>query len=140
MFEAWKGFKGTKWQKEIDVSDFIKNNYTQYIGDDSFLQSPTKDTLHLNSICKNLLILEQERGGAVDMDTEIPSSLTSHGAGYLDKDKEKIVGLQTDKPLKRAFFPYGGINVAVKAAEAYGYKVSDATKKIFTQYSLILKQ
>jgi len=131
---AWKGFKKGKWQKAIDVSGFIKLNYTEYLGDDSFLQGPTEASLKLNEIFKAKLAEEVVKGGVLDLDTGLPSSVISHGAGYIDKPLEKIVGLQTDAPLKRGFFPYGGINVAIKAMEAYGYEVESEAKEIFTKY------
>ncbi len=127
-------FKPGKWQTEINVRDFIQNNYTQYEGDGSFLSKPTELTINLWEECKNLLKAEQENGGVIDMDTNIVSTITSHKAGYIDKDKEKIVGLQTDKPLKRSLQPFGGIRMAQGACQAYGYKVDKEITEIFTKY------
>ena len=115
MEAAWTGFKGTKWQNEINVRDFIQNNYTPYDGDDSFLAGPTEATNTLWAQVMELTKEERERGGVWDMDTKVVSTLTSHEAGYLNKDLEKIVGVQTDKPFKRAFMPFGGIRMAVNA-------------------------
>ena len=133
MQKAWDKFKTGKWQTEINVSDFIKKNYTEYLGDEKFLVGATDASKKLTKRFDELLQEEKDKGGVIDMDTDIPSSLTSHGAGYINKDLEKIVGLQTDYPFKRAFFPFGGINIAYKACEAYGYKVSPETVKIFTE-------
>lgn len=131
---AWEGFKGGKWQEEIDVRDFILKNYTLYEGDESFLEGPTEATKKLWDQVMELSKKEREAGGVLDMDTKIVSTITSHGPGYLNKDLEKIVGFQTDKPFKRALMPFGGIRMAVKAAESYGYKVDDEVKHIFTEY------
>ena len=134
MFDAWKGFKDGQWTKTIDVRDFINKNYTEYLGDGAFLAGPTESSKKLNEMFVNFLQEEREKGGVIDMDTVIPSTITSHKAGYIQKDIETIVGLQTDKPFKRAFHPFGGINIAVKAAEAYGYTVPEETKHLFTEY------
>ena len=115
MNEAWRGFKGTHWLDDVNVRDFIQNNYTPYDGDASFLAGPTEATNKLWDKLSQLQKEERAKGGVLDMDTDIVTGLTSHGAGYLDKDLEKIVGLQTDKPLKRAFMPYGGIKMAEQA-------------------------
>ena len=130
----WDKFSGKKWREEIDVRDFILNNYTEYRGDDSFLAGPTQDTLDLWEQVMELTKQERENGGVLDMDTSIVSTITSHGAAYLNKDKEKIVGFQTDKPFKRSFQPFGGIRVAEGAAESYGYEPDEEVHKIFTDY------
>lgn len=130
----WDKFSGKKWREEIDVRDFILNNYTEYRGDDTFLAGPTQDTLDLWEQVMELTKQERENGGVLDMDTSIVSTITSHGAGYLNKDKEKIVGFQTDKPFKRSFQPFGGIRVAEGAAESYGYEPDEEVHKIFTDY------
>ncbi len=132
--EAWRNFNGGTWQTTIDVRDFIQNNYHEYKGDDSFLVGPTEASTRLNKQVTDLLLKELKEGGVLDMDTDVVSSITSHDAGYLDKSLETIVGLQTDKPFKRAFHPYGGINVAKKALESYGYQVSDRMDEIFNKY------
>src|SRR5690554_4009224 len=132
--KAWENFKGGKWQKGIDVKDFIDQNYNEYLGDSSFLVGPTDASLKLNEHFFNFLKEEKELGGVIDMDTKVVSTITSHGAGYIDKDLEKIVGLQTDKPFKRAFHPYGGIRVAEQAANAYGYEIDEDIKEVFTKY------
>ena len=118
----------------IDVFSFIKNNYTEYRGDESFLETATPATKKLVQDFESLLKKERELGGVLDMDINNPSTILSHKPGYLDKDLEKIVGLQTDKPLKRALMPFGGINMAVKSCEAYGYEVDKEIEKIFTDY------
>ena len=127
-------FIGGKWQREINVRDFIQKNYTPYDGDSSFLTGPTEATKKLWEKCCDLFKQEREKGGVLDMDTEIVSTITSHGAGYIDKPLEKIVGLQTDKPLKRALQPFGGIRMAETACKSYGYKVNPEISKIFTKY------
>ena len=137
MKEAWRGFKGTHWLDDIDVRDFIQNNYTPYDGDESFLAGPTDATNKLWDKLQQLQKEEREKGGVLECETEVVSSLTAYGPGYIDesmKDLETVVGLQTDKPLKRAFMPYGGIKMAEEAAETYGYKVNDKFHKIFTEY------
>ena len=134
MFDAWKGFKDGQWTKAIDVRDFINKNYTEYLGDGTFLAGPTASSKKLNEMFVNFLQEEREKGGVIDMDVEIPSTITSHKAGYIQKDIETIVGLQTDKPFKRGFHPFGGINIAAKAAEAYGYTVPEKTMHLFTEY------
>ncbi len=131
---AWSGFKGQRWRTEINVRDFIQNNYTQYDGDESFLAGPTEATSKLWGKLKELQKEERAKGGVLDMETEVVSSLTAYGAGYLDKELEKIVGLQTDKPLKRAFMPYGGIKMAEQACTTYGYTPSQQIHDIFTKY------
>ncbi|HPX72124.1 MAG TPA: formate C-acetyltransferase [Acholeplasmataceae bacterium] len=132
--EQWRGFKGESWKKEINVRDFMFYNYKEYTGDDSFLTGPTKRTQKLNDKFNALLLKELKNNGVTEMCIEIVSGITSHPAGYLDKDLELIVGLQTDKPLKRAFHPYGGIRVAVQAASAHGYEIDPNLQEIFTKY------
>lgn len=135
--QAWEGFEGRQWKEEINVRDFIQKNYTPYTGDESFLAGPTEATNKLWGALQKLQKEERAKGGVLDMDTDIVSSLTSHGAGYIDeslKDLEQIVGLQTDKPLKRAFMPYGGINMAKQSCEMYGYTPNPELIKIFTEY------
>ena len=127
-------FKPGKWQQEINVRDFIQKNYTLYEGDASFLADPTKATVQLWEECCELFKKERENGGVLDMDTKIVSAITSHGAGYIDKDLEKIVGLQTDKPLKRSMQPFGGIRMAEGACKSYGYEVDSKVTEIFTKY------
>ena len=135
--KEWDGFDGRLWKEEINVRQFIQDNYTPYEGDESFLEGPTEATDKLWGALQKLQKEERAKGGVLDMDTKIVSSITSHDAGYIDeslKDLEKVVGLQTDKPLKRAFMPYGGIKMAVQACETYGYEVDPEIKKIFTVY------
>ncbi len=127
-------FIGGKWQKEINVRDFIQRNYTPYDGDSSFLAPATEATKKLWEECCDLFKKERENGGVLDMDTKIVSSITSHSAGYIDKPLEKIVGLQTDKPLKRSLQPFGGIRMAEGACKSYGYQVDPEISEIFTKY------
>ena len=137
MREEWKGFKGTHWLDDVNVRDFIQNNYTPYDGDESFLAGPTEATDKLWARVQELQKAEREKGGVLDCETEVVSGLTVYGPGYIDealKDMEKIVGLQTDKPLKRAFMPYGGIKMAQQAAENYGYHVNEKYDQIFNEY------
>ena len=134
MIKEWNGFKFGKWNDGIDVADFIRNNYTQYEGNESFLSGPTSSTNNLWSKLQELQKEERSKGGVLDMDTDIVSSITSHSPGYLIKDLEKIVGLQTDKPLKRAFMPYGGIKMAEESCRTYGYTPSEKIHEIFTKY------
>ena len=137
MREEWKGFKGTHWLDDVNVRDFIQNNYTPYDGDESFLARPTEATDKLWARVQELQKAEREKGGVLDCETEVVSGLTAYGPGYIDealKDMEKIVGLQTDKPLKRAFMPYGGIKMAQQAAENYGYHVNEKYDQIFNEY------
>jgi len=129
-----QGFKAGIWNTTVDVRDFMDKNYTEYHGDSSFLQGPTDASIKLNQMFKGYLEEEKEKGGVVELDTNIVASITSHGPGYMDKSIEKIVGVQTDKPFKRAFHPYGGIAVAVKAAESYGYHIDDDLQHVFTEY------
>lgn len=133
----WEGFKGKIWKEEINTRDFIQNNYTPYDGNESFLAGPTEATEKLWGKLQELQKEERAKGGVLDMDTDIVSSLTSHGAGYISeelKDLEKVVGLQTDKPLKRAFMPYGGIKMAEESCEMYGYTPDSELHKIFNVY------
>jgi len=134
MREEWNGFKGGDWENAINVRDFIQQNYTQYNGDDSFLSGPTQATLDLWEQVSQLKKQEIENGGVLDMDTDIISTITSHGAGYIEKDKEQIVGLQTDKPLKRALQPYGGIRIAMQACQKNGYEVDPELVEFFTEH------
>ena len=133
-FEQWNGFEGGRWESEIDIPEFIRLNYTPYDGDASFLAGPTEATDKLWGELQKLQKEEHAKGGVLDMDTDIVSSITSHKPGYLDKDLEKVVGLQTDKPLKRAFMPFGGIKMAEEACAQYGYKPNAELHKIFTEY------
>ncbi len=130
-YQAWENFKGGSWQKEIDVRSFIQANYTPYKGNEEFLSTATERTKTLMKKLNHLLELEHEFGGVLDIDTQTVSSLTSYNPGYLDKDKEIIVGLQTDRPLKRGVNPFGGLNMTRKSCEAYGYKLSDKVEKEF---------
>ena len=135
--KEWDGFEGRLWKEEINVRQFIQDNYTPYDGDESFLADPTDATNKLWDSLQKLQKEERAKGGVLDMETEVVTGITAYGPGYIDeslKDLEQIVGLQTDKPLKRAFMPYGGIKMAVQAAETYGYEVSDKLKEIFTKY------
>ena len=132
--EQWQGFKGKKWQEEIDVRDFIQQNYTLYEGDDRFLAGPTQATKDLWAQVMDLNKQEREAGGVLDTDTSVVSTITSHGPGYLDKDKEQVVGFQTDKPFKRGLQPFGGIRMSEKAAESYGFHIDPEVSHIFTEY------
>ncbi len=137
-FSEWNGFEGRLWKEEVNTRDFIQKNYKPYDGDESFLAGPTAATDKLWGILKELQKEERAKGGVLDMDTDIVSTLTSHAPGYLceeDKTLEKVVGLQTDKPLKRAFMPFGGIKMAEEACRTYGYEPSPELHKIFTEYS-----
>ena len=127
-------FVGGKWQSEINVRDFIQKNYTPYDGDSSFLAGPTEATTKLWEECCELFKKERENGGVLDMDTKIVSTITSHGAGYIDKSLEKIVGVQTDAPLKRSLQPFGGIRMAETSCKSYGYEVDPEVSEIFTKY------
>ena len=136
-FESWNGFKGRLWKEEVNVRDFIQNNYTPYTGDSSFLVGPTEATNKLWDRLQQLQKQERAQGGVLECETEVVTSLTAYGAGYIDesmKDLEQIVGLQTDKPLKRAFMPYGGIKMAQEACKTYGYTPNPAFDKIFNEY------
>ena len=134
MQTEWRSFQGGAWETEVNVRDFIQKNYHPYDGDDSFLEGPTQDTTDLWDQVLELSRQEREAGGVLDMDTKIISTITSHGPGYLDKEKEKIVGFQTDKPFKRALQPYGGIRMAIKACEDNGYKVDPEVVEYFTTH------
>ena len=134
MRKEWESFRGGIWEKEINVRDFIQKNYTPYLGDDSFLAGPTEDTKELWAQVMDLSEQERAKGGVLDMDTKIISTITSHGPGYLNKGKEKIVGFQTDKPFKRSLQPYGGIRMAIKACEDNGYHVDPAIVEFFTKH------
>lgn len=131
QLNAYEGFRGVKWRESIDVADFIRANYTEYKGDDSFLSPATDRTKALMAKVEDLLRQEQQKGGVLDIDTERVSSLLTYGAGYIDKDLEKIVGLQTDAPLRRGVNPFGGIRMARSACEAYGYKLSEQVETEF---------
>ncbi len=133
-YPAWEGFIGGEWQEEIDPAEFIRLNYTPYDGDESFLAGATAATTALWTKLQALQKEERAKGGVLDMDTDIVSSITSHAPGYLDRDLEKIVGLQTDKPLKRAFMPYGGIKMAEEALTTYGYTPNPELHRIFTEF------
>ncbi|MDE6232650.1 MAG: formate acetyltransferase, partial [Lachnospiraceae bacterium] len=134
MRNEWRNFNGGAWEKEINVRDFIQKNYTPYMGDDSFLEGPTQDTLDLWEQVLELSKQEREAGGVLDMDTKVISTITSHKAGYLDKSKEKIVGFQTEKPFKRSLQPYGGIRMAIKACQDNGYEVDPEVVEYFTTH------
>ena len=136
-FEQWEGFKGRDWRNSVDVRSFIQDNYTEYDGDEAFLADPTEATDKLWGKLQELQREERAKGGVLDMETEVVSGLTAYGPGYISeemKDLEAVVGLQTDKPLKRAFMPYGGINMAEKACTTYGYQPSEKLHEIFTKY------
>ena len=134
MQNEWRDFNGGAWENEVNVRDFIQRNYKPYDGDSSFLEGPTEDTTALWQDVLELSKQEREAGGVLDMDTKIISTITSHGPAYLDKDKEKIVGFQTDKPFKRSLQPYGGIRMAIKACEDNGYKVDPEVVEYFTTH------
>ncbi len=137
MNQAWRGFTGGHWESDVDVRDFIQRNYTPYDGNEDFLAGPTEATNRLWGRLQELQKEEREHNGVLDCETEVVSGLVAYGPGYIDesmKDLEKIVGLQTDKPLKRAFMPYGGIKMAEQAASTYGYTVNPKFHKIFTEY------
>ncbi|MCR4927778.1 MAG: formate C-acetyltransferase [Lachnospiraceae bacterium] len=134
MREEWKGFVGGKWERTVDVREFIQKNYTPYEGDSSFLEGPTEATNTLWAQVMELTKQEREAGGVLDMDTKVVSTITSHGAGYLNKDLEKIVGFQTDKPFKRSMQPYGGIRMAMKACSDNGYEVDPEIVEFFTTH------
>ena len=135
--EQWNGFEGRLWKEEINVRDFVQNNYKPYDGDESFLEGPTEATNKLWGRLQELQKEERAKGGVLDMETEVVAGLTAYGPGYIDesmKDLEKVVGLQTDKPLKRAFMPYGGIKTAEESCKNYGYEPNPELHKIFTEY------
>ena len=136
-FDAWNGFNGRKWKEEVDVRDFIQKNYTPYDGDSSFLAGPTEATDKLWGKLQELQKKERANGGVLECETEVVSGLTAYGPGYIDesmKDLEKVVGLQTDKPLKRAFMPYGGIKMAQEACTTYGFTPNPKFEQIFNEY------
>lgn len=138
QMKEWEGFQGRLWKEEINTRDFIQENYQPYDGDESFLENPTEATDKLWGILQQLQKEERAKGGVLDMDTDVVSGLTSHGPGYISeetKDLEKIVGLQTDKPLKRAFMPFGGIKMAEESCRNYGYEPAKELHKIFTEYA-----
>lgn len=133
MFEQWQGFKPGQWTKEVDVRDFIQKNYTSYVGDETFLTAASDRTLALWHIVKDLMAQEREKG-ILDVDTKVPAAITAHAPGYIHPELEQIVGLQTDKPLKRAIMPNGGIRVVKAGLAAYGYQLDPDTEEIFTKY------
>ncbi len=133
-YAQWEGFNEGKWSEKIDVRNFIQQNYTLYTGEDDFLATPTEATTKLWDKCMELYAAEKEAGGVLEIDEKIISTITSHAPGYLNKDLEKIVGFQTDKPFKRSLQPFGGINMAIKSAESYGHKVDQEVIDIFTKY------
>lgn len=132
--EQWQGFKGKKWQDEVNVRDFIQENFTVYEGDDEFLAGPTQATNELWEQVLDLTKQERDAGGVLDMDTKVVSTITSHGAGYLDQTKEKIVGVQTEKPFKRSLQPFGGIRMSESAATSYGYEIDPEVSHVFSEY------
>lgn len=137
MKEQWRGFTGTHWVDDVNVRDFIQHNYTPYDGDESFLAEPTAATNTLWGKLQELQHQERAKGGVLDMETEVVSGITAYGPAYIGedtKDLEKVVGLQTDKPLKRAFMPYGGIKMAEQACTTYGYQPAAELHDIFTHY------
>ena len=134
MMEQWNGFKEGKWCEEIDVRDFIQANYTEYTGDDKFLAGPTDATNKLNAQIQKMELEEVKKGGVLDADTSVVSTITSHDAGYINKDLEQIVGLQTEAPFKRSLQPFGGIRMSEKALESYGYEIDPSVREIFTKY------
>ena len=132
--EQWNGFKGKVWKEEINVRDFIQENYTLYEGDDSFLAGPTEATKALWAQVMDLNKQEREAGGVLDLDTKVVSTITSHGPGYLNKDLETVVGFQTEKPFKRSLQPFGGIRMSEQSAEAYGFKIDEEISRIFRDW------
>ena len=137
MREEWRGFKTGHWVKDVNVRSFIQENYTVYDGDSSFLAGPTEATEKLWNEVQALQKEERAKGGVLDMETKVVSGITAYGAAYIneaEKDLEQVVGLQTDKPLKRAFMPYGGIKMAEQACSTYGYTPDPELHKIFTEY------
>ena len=130
-FSEWEGFNSGNWEKEIDVRDFIQKNYTPYEGDESFLENATNRTQKLWNEVLELYKKEREAGGVLEISNDISSTISSHDAGYINKNIEQIVGLQTEKPLKRAIMPNGGIRIVEKSCESYGEKVSDKIEDIF---------
>lgn len=134
MMKEWNNFKPGNWTKEIDVRNFIQLNYTPYEGDDSFLAGATEATTKLWAEVSELFKKERENGGVLDVDTETVSGINEYAPGYIDQALEKIVGVQTDAPLKRAVMPQGGIRMAESAAKSYGFEVSDRISEIFSKY------
>ena len=134
MREEWTGFKGELWQNEINVRDFIQANYEPYDGDESFLADATQNTKDLWDQVLDLTKQEREAGGVLDMDTKVVSTIVSHGPGYLNKDKETIVGFQTDKPFKRGLHVFGGVRMAEKACKDNGYEIDPEIKEFFTTH------
>jgi formate C-acetyltransferase len=132
--EQWNGFKGKVWKEEVNVRDFIQENYTLYEGDDSFLAGPTEATKALWAQVMDLNKQEREAGGVLDMDTKVVSTITSHGPGYLNKDLETVVGFQTEKPFKRSLQPFGGIRMSEQSSEAYGFKIDEEISRIFRDW------
>ena len=132
--EQWNGFKGKVWKEEVNVRDFIQENYTLYEGDDSFLAGPTEATKALWAQVMDLNKQEREAGGILDLDTKVVSTITSHGPGYLNKDLETVVGFQTEKPFKRSLQPFGGIRMSEQSAEAYGFKIDEEISRIFRDW------
>ena len=132
--EQWNGFKGKVWKEEVNVRDFIQENYTLYEGDDRFLAGPTEATKALWAQVMDLNKQEREAGGVLDMDTKVVSTITSHGPGYLNKDLETVVGFQTEKPFKRSLQPFGGIRMSEQSAEAYGFKIDEEISRIFRDW------
>ena len=131
--QEWQGFKPGAWTESIDVRDFIQNNYTPYSGNEEFLSGPSQRTLRLWEELKVLLKREIDTGGVLDADQEVVSSIVSHKPGYIDKELEVVVGLQTDAPLKRALMPFGGLRMAQQALESYGFKMCEKTADIFNK-------
>ena len=131
--DAWRGFKEGNWSKEVDVTDFIRRNYTEYQGDESFLEGPTEATTEMWKSLMEKFKVEREKG-IYDAETKIPSQIDAYGPGYINKDLEKIVGLQTDAPLKRAIFPNGGLRMVKNSLESFGYKLDPQTEEIFSKY------
>ena len=138
--DPWRGFSFGRWRREIDIRGFIQENYSPYDGDESFLSEPTSDTQILWEQVQELLSQERERGGTLDVDVHTVSSITAHAPGYIDREREKVVGLQTDAPLRRAIMPFGGIRVVEKAAESYGYQLPVRITAIFTDYRKTLNR
>ena len=133
-YTEWEGFVGGEWEYEINVRDFIQKKYTPYLGDSSFLEGPTKKTDELWNEVLELYKKEKKNGGVLEVSADVASTILAHNPGYIDKDKEQIVGLQTDKPLKRAIMPNGGIKIVEKSCEAAGVELNPEIKKIFTEY------
>ena len=131
--DTYKNFKGTQWQDKIDVNNFILENYTEYTGDESFLESPTESTKELWRLLSEMFV-EERKNGIYDAETRFPSQIDTYGAGYISKDLEKIVGVQTDKPLKRAIFPNGGLRMVQQSLEEYGYKLDKTTEEVYSKY------